>query len=438
VLNFCRFVSPIPTLPAQICASCGHQLLLTDPQTVCPRCGGLLEIVHPLAQLDGTALRRSFDERAAASLTQTLAARRSGVWRYNEILGRTPEDKLVSFPEGNTPLLDRPSVASYAGLPGLLMKHEGMNPTGSFKDRGMCVAVTQARATGASAVACASTGNTSSSLACYAGIAGIPALVLVPSGKVAAGKLAQTMAYGARTLMVRGDFDDCMRLAREASEKLGVYLANSVNPFRIEGQKTIILELLQQLQWTSPDWITVPAGNLGNASAFGKAIREALALGLIQRAPRLLLVQAAGAAPFARSYEDGFANRHTVKAETVASAIRIGDPASYDRAVLAVQQTNGMVVDVTDAEILEAKSIIDRSGVGCEPASAASVAGAKKLAARGVIAKNDMVVAILTGHVLKDPVVDGDRMPAQATSAETRLPVEIDANLSAIEAVLRD
>lgn len=277
----------------------------------------------------------------------------------------------------------------------------------------MTVAVTQARRIGARAVACASTGNTSASLSAYAAQAGIPSFVFVPEGRVAAGKLAQTVAYGARTLQIRGDFDDCLRLARDASEQLGVYLVNSVNPFRIEGQKTIVLEMLQQLEWNAPDWIALPAGNLGNTSAFGKALHEAHRFGLIDRIPRLLAVQAAGAAPFAQAYREQFIKRISVRAETRATAIRIGDPASWERAVRAMAATNGVVESVTDEEIFAAKAVVDRCGVGCEPASAASVAGVRALAARGEIRRGDRVVAMLTGHLLKDP--GGGVAPDQST-----------------------
>ena len=253
----------------------------------------------------------------------------------------------------------------------------------------MTVGVTQAKRIGASAVACASTGNTSASLAAYAAQAGIPALVLVPAGNVALGKLAQSLAYGAKTLLVRGDFDDCLRLVEQASEQLGVYLLNSINPFRVEGQKTIVLEMLEQLDWNPPDWIVLPAGNLGNTAAFGKALVEAKAWGLIDRMPRLAAVQAEGAAPFARSFAEDFAKRHRVKADTIATAIRIGDPASYDRGVKAIRETNGVVLAVSDAEILEAKAAVDAAGVGCEPASAASVAGIKRLIAAGTIRPSD-------------------------------------------------
>jgi threonine synthase len=256
---------------------------------------------------------------------------------------------------------------------------------------------------------------------------------------VAMGKLAQTLAYGARTLLVRGDFDQCLRMVDEASEKLGVYLLNSINPFRIEGQKTIVFELLQQLSWEAPDWIVFPAGNLGNTAAFGKAVREAHEWGLISQRPRLAAVQAAGAAPFAQSFRDGFVRRHRVKAETVATAIKIGDPASYDRAVTAIRETNGVVLSAPDAELLEAKAAIDAAGVGCEPASAASLAGIRRLVHEGAVKPGQRVVAILTGHILKDPGLlmryhqEMDPPPAGANR-----PIEIDATLAALERVLRE
>jgi threonine synthase len=410
----------------------------------CPQCGGLLSLQYDAPAERGAALRARFDARWPPAFTidarkvTTVPLDASGVWRYRElVLPDASERDVVTHPEGNTPLLQRPSVARWCDVEALLMKHEGSNPTGSFKDRGMTVAVTQARRVGAAAVACASTGNTSASLAAYAALAGLPALVLVPHGQVSLGKLAQTLAYGARTLLVRGDFDDCLRLARDAAERLGVYLANSINPYRIAGQKTIVLELLQQLGWRAPDWIVLPAGNLGNTSAFGAALREASALELIDRVPRIAAVQASGAAPFAASYRDNFRERHTVRAETAATAIRIGDPASYDRAVRVIRETDGVVLDVSDSAILDAKAVVDASGVGCEPASAASVAGVRELASRGVIGRGDVVVAVLTGHILKDPEIllqyhrDTEPAPAHANR-----PVEIDAELSAVERAL--
>jgi threonine synthase len=418
----------------QVCTACGNEMVETDPHPRCSLCGGLLEVRHRPPTLTPTELLHRFTERRGSSPGATA----SGVWRFREIV-LPSADEVVSYPEGNTPLLHRVPLDRWSGVEHLLLKHEGHNPTGSFKDRGMTVGVTQARRIGATAVACASTGNTAASLAAYAAQGGLPALVLVPKDGVPTGKLAQALAYGAKTLLVQGDFDDCLRLVEEASEHLGVYLLNSINPFRIEGQKTIILELLQQLSWESPEWIIFPAGNLGNTGAFGKALREAREWGLIGRLPRLAAVQAAGAAPFARSFMGGFVERHRVKAATVATAIKIGNPASYDRAVVAIRETNGVVLSVPDAELLEAKAAIDASGVGCEPASAVSLAGLRQLVRSGEVKPADRVVAVLTGHILKDPDLllryhqEMDPPPAGANR-----PVEIEPTLAAVERVLQE
>jgi threonine synthase len=417
----------------QVCPRCGREFPLTFAKSGCAQCGELLEVRHSPPGRSGAALRDLFASRRGSP--SGLDA--SGVWRFREVVLPDVASDAVTHPEGNTPLLVRDPVSRFVGLDDFSLKHEGHNPTGSFKDRGMTVGVTQAMRVKARAIACASTGNTSASLAAYGALAGIPALVFVPSGQVAAGKLAQTLAYGARTLIVRGDFDACFALALEASEKLNVYLLNSVNPFRLEGQKTIVFEALEQLEWEPPDWIVLPAGNLGNTSAFGKALREARDIGLISRLPRLAAIQAEGANPFARAFREGFAHRHRVQAETAATAIRIGDPASHDRAVEAIRATNGVVTDVTDDEILEAKAVVDASGAGCEPASAASVAGTKKLVAEGVIERGSRVVAVLTGHILKDPGLllryHQERSPPPGRANR---PVEIEASLSAVEAVL--
>jgi threonine synthase len=367
------------------CIACDREFEASEIRYECD-CGGLLTVSRNTTPVDV----RLFDERLSSRSTID----RSGVWRFREAVMDVPNDQIITHPEGATRLYERD---------GILFKHEGENPTGSFKDRGMTVAMTQAMRVGSRAVACASTGNTSASLAAYAAQAGLQAVVFIPAGKVAAGKLAQTLAYGATCLEVKGDFDAAMTLVREASRELGIYLVNSINPFRLEGQKTIVWELLQDLSWHAPDWIVVPAGNLGNTSAFGKALREAHESGWIQRVPRIAAIQAEGANPFYRSWKESFATRHRMSAETVASAIRIGDPVSHDRAVAAIRYTNGVVEQVTDAEIMAAKSEIDRMGIGCEPASAATLAGVKKLRAAGVMRTSDRTVCILTGHVLKDP-----------------------------------
>jgi len=266
----------------------------------------------------------------------------------------------------------------------------------------MTAAVSQARRLGMKALACASTGNTSASLAAYGAQAGMKTLVFLPEGKVATAKIAQAVGYGATCLMVQGDFDAAMSLVMKVAD-LGVYLVNSINPFRLEGQKTIIWELLQDLAWEAPDWIVVPGGNLGNTSAFGKAIEEAASLGWISKKPRLATIQASGANPFALSYREGFSKAHSLKPETIATAIRIGQPVNYEKAVRVIQNLNGVVCDVSDDDIMEAKRTIDRSGIGCEPASAATLAGLKKLVVGGTILPTDRVVCVLTGHILKDP-----------------------------------
>src|SRR5687768_11935486 len=301
------------------CIACGRKYDALEVRYTCD-CGNLLSV-----ERDAIRDRNAFDDR----LTSRAPIDRSGVWRFRE--GVLNVDRPITHPEGGTRLYERN---------GILFKHEGENPTGSFKDRGMTVAVTQAVRVNATAVACASTGNTSSSLAAYAAQAGLRAIVFVPAGKVASGKLAQTLAYGATCLSIRGDFDAAMRLVREACDRLGIYLVNSINPFRIEGQKTIVWELLQDLQWEAPDWIVVPAGNLGNTSAFGKAIREAFARGWIAKMPRLASIQAHGANPFFRGYSESFSTRHRMTPETIATAIRIGDPVSYAKAVESIRATN--------------------------------------------------------------------------------------------------
>ena len=401
-------------------------------------CGGLLEVRQD-PRPRGRALRALFDGRRG----EDPQVEGSGVWRFRELL-MPLRGPLVTHPEGNTALYRRAALSEWSGIDDVAVKHEGENPTGSFKDRGMTVAVTHAVRTGARAVACASTGNTSASMAAYAAQAGLAALVFVPQGKVAAGKLAQSLAYGARTLLVKGDFDACLRLVREAAGALGIALLNSVNPWRIEGQKTIVLEMLQQRAWEPPDWIVLPAGNLGNTSAFGKALREAKEFGLIRRLPRLAAVQASGASPFYRSFRSGFRRRFRVKPETVATAIRIGDPASHERAVRAIRETKGVVEAVSDKQILEAKAVIDAAGIGCEPASAAALAGARILRRRGVIRARHSVVVVLTGHLLKDPeavlryhgqAADG-RAHGHRGGPGANQPVEIEGRLDEVERLL--
>ncbi len=383
------------------CVNCGHTHALNDPVYTCSMCGGLLDVEHDLEALRGVVSRDLFDARLGA-LDMPY---NSGVWRYKELVfPGISDEQIVTRGEGNTTLYRTPpKLAAWIGAERLALKHEGENPTGSFKDRGMTGGVTHAMLVNASSVVCASTGNTSASMASYAALAGLQALVFFPFGNIAMGKLAQSVAYGALSVQVRGDFDVCLELVRQSCRQFGIYLLNSVNPFRLEGQKTIIFEILQQRRWKVPDWIILPGGNLGNTSAFGKGLHELLTLGLIDKLPRIAVVQAAGSAPFYASYKNNFAERMTVKAETLATAIKIGNPASYFKARRTLEWTNGIVESVTDQEILDAKAQVDASGIGCEPASAASVAGVRKLIANGVIRPDEDIVALLTGHLLKDP-----------------------------------
>ncbi|MBI5669717.1 MAG: threonine synthase [Chloroflexi bacterium] len=380
------------------CMDCGQQYPVDRIIYVCETCGGLLDVCH---DFDAARISRElFDQRLGSLQTPY----RSGVWRYKELVyPAVPDDQIVSRPEGNTNLYHSPTLAKWAGVKTLYLKHEGENPTGSFKDRGMTGGLTQARVLGVQRVACASTGNTSASLAAYAAFAGIEGIVFFQNRQIALGKLAQAVAYGATCIQVNADFDRNMTLVREVADTLGIYVLNSVNPFRLEGQKTIIIETLQQLRWQVPDWIVVPGGNLGNSSAFGKALHELHELGLIDRLPRLAIVQAEGANPLYRSYEHGLNGLEPVHAETIATAIKIGNPVNYAKAVRALRWTDGVVEQVSDQEIMDAKALIDRQGIGCEPASACSLAGTAKLVSKGIIRQGETVVGILTGHILKDP-----------------------------------
>lgn len=361
-------------------------------------CGGTLDVIHDLEALRGQISRQGFDLR----LGSRVPWQRSGVWRFRELILPLDPAHIVTKPEGNTNLYDVPQVASYVGADKLWLKHEGENPSGSFKDRGMTAGISMARRLGMDRVAVASTGNTSASVASYAAAAGMKAFVFIPEGKIAYGKLCQALAYGARTLQLEGDFDDAMRLVQEVCDKEGIYLLNSVNPFRIEGQKAIGFEILQDLHWEVPDWIVLPGGNLGNNTALSKGMAELFALGLIDKLPRIAVIQAEGASPLYQALASDGVLR-PVKAQTLASAIRIGDPVSFDKSVRGLRQTQGVVESVTDAEIMDAKAIVDRSGVGAEPASCATVAGLRKLIRRGVIAPDASICGILTGHLLKDP-----------------------------------
>ncbi len=382
------------------CIDCAQQYPVERVIYACENCGGLLDVTHDFSDAKQSLTRQLFDSR----LGSLDAPYSSGVWRFKELVYPDIDDTaIVTRGEGNTNLYNLPRLAAYAGVDALLLKHEGENPTGSFKDRGMTSGVTHAARLGVRRVACASTGNTSASMASYAAIADMQGIIFLQNQQIAQGKLAQGIAYGGVCLQINADFDRNMALVREVSERLGIYVLNSINPFRLEGQKSIMFEALQQLRWQTPDWIVVPGGNLGNSSAFGKALLEMLQVGLIERLPRLAIVQAEGANPLYRYFAGGLRAFQPVKAETIATAIKIGDPVNLRKAIRALEWTGGVVEQVSDQAIMDAKAMVDGLGIGCEPASACSLAGTRKLVERGIIKRGDSVLGLLTGHVLKDP-----------------------------------
>ncbi|MFP5226373.1 MAG: threonine synthase [Acidobacteriota bacterium] len=373
----------------------------------CAACGELFEVLYPSwsgpkhARPNPSALRWLWKERRMSM----EAADRSGVWRFREMLPILRADNnIVSIAEGNTPLYHLPRAGERLKIARLHAKHQGMNPTGSFKDTGMTTAISVAKEDGAAWVACASTGNTSASMAAYAARADMRSLVLLPDGEIAWGKLAQAMDYGALTLQLATDFDGCVRVLMEVVRRAPVYLLNSVNPFRLEGQKTAAFEIAEQMDWQVPDHLIVPGGNLANSSALGKGFLEMKQLGLTEKAPRISVIQAEGANPLVRSFSQfGGKKLEPVEAKTRATAIRIGNPASWKKAVRVIEETGGWVDQVSEAEIALAKAEIGAEGIGCEPASAVTLAGLKKLVAQGKVQEEDSVVLLLTGHTLKDP-----------------------------------
>ena len=388
------------TCLACIDANCGERYGLNEVIYSCAVCGSLLEVSNSFVGLDPSRLRTVWRERRLSRDRIDV----SGVWRFREMLPFvTDEKRIVTLPEGNTPLFDAPGAASYAGLDRLQFKHQGYNPTASFKDNGMTAGVTQAGILGMRRVACVSTGNTSASMAAYAAAAGMQAVIFLPAGKIAYGKLAQALEYGALTIQVEANFDRILSLVRELAEDLGIYLLNSVNPFRIEGQKSIVIEMLEQRGWQMPGWIVLPGGNLGNVSALGKGLRELRQAGLADAMPRIAVIQAEGSAPFFAQFRDGGGLLAVEEPETLATAIRIGNPVSWRKAAFEVGSANGLVESVSEQEIADAKAVIGRCGIGCEPASAATLAGIRNLVKAGVIESSADVAAILTGHLLKDP-----------------------------------
>lgn len=390
------------------CVSCDKKFDGSEIRYRCD-CKEVLEVEENNFPLNGRITGKLFDQRWGS----TQFPYQSGVWRYKELFFPLDKKYIITRPEGNTNLYHAgkeqngglKKIGEFVGLSSFYLKHEGENPTGSFKDRGMTVGISYAKFLGVKAVACASTGNTSSSLASYAALAGIPCFVFLPKGKISTSKLAQSIAYGAVNIEIDGDFDLAMKTVEDVCTQFGIYLLNSINPIRIEGQKTIAFEILQQLNWKVPDWIVLPGGNLGNASAIGKGLSQLKEYGIINKLPRIAVIQAHGANPFYQSFKKNFSQKFTLDAETIATAIKIGNPVSFLRAKKVIIETNGIVEEVTDTEIWQAKKIIDASGIGCESASAATVAGMKKLVRKGIIKKDDIAVGILTGNILKDPQI---------------------------------
>jgi threonine synthase len=371
------------------------------------QCGDLFEVEYAgWGQRQGHnrpnpgALKWLWRERRCSS----EALDQSGVWRFRELLPILDNfGNAVSLREGNTPLYKLKRAAKALGIDQLFAKHQGMNPTGSFKDTGMTAALSVARERGFEWVACASTGNTSAAMAAYAARAGLRSLVLIPEGKIAWGKLSQAMDYGAVTCQLKSDFDGCVRLLTQIVKQAPIYLLNSVNPYRLEGQKTPAFEIAEAFDWTVPDHLIVPGGNLANSSALGKGFRELHELGLVARVPHISVIQAEGANPLARSFAETNGERmDPVEAHTRATAIRIGNPASWRKAARVVKETGGWCLDVTETEIAIAKAELGAEGLGCEPASAVTLAGLKKLREQGKVAASETIVLLLTGHTLKD------------------------------------
>jgi threonine synthase len=381
---------------------CRTKYPITEPIYQCKKCGSLLEAAYEWNAEQAATWKQIWRERRL----DNSPLNQSGVWRYREALPFLPDtEHVVTLREGNTPLLSAPHAARYAGLDSITFKHQGFNPTGSFKDNGMTCGVSQAVRLGKRRVGCVSTGNTSASMAAYASAAGLQPIIFLPHGNISFGKLSQALEYGALTLQIEANFDQILALVRTIAEAADIYLLNSVNPFRIEGQKAIAIEMLDQLDWEVPDWVVMPGGNLGNSSALGKGFLELRHLGLIDRLPRIGVVQATGSAPFYQfmNSTDGSGFKPVESPETLATAIRIGDPVSWQKALSVVRQTDGVVESATEQEIADAKAVIGRAGIGCEPASAATLAGICKLVRNGVMSRDAKVVGVLTGNLLKDP-----------------------------------
>ena len=420
----------------------------------CPACGELLDIRYDWDKIEVPGKLSDFGKRWA---TRNNRLDFSGVWRFRELLSFCDDQNKVSIGEGQTILQQNDGVAEYVDMQEghLHLQYEGLNPSGSFKDNGMTAAFSHARMVGATASACASTGNTSASMALYAHSCGVKCTVFIGSGRIAFGKLSQAMDYGAQTIQILGDFDDCMKQVQDVCTQRGLYLLNSLNPFRLEGQKTIMYRIIEGLGWEVPDWIVVPGGNLGNSSAFGKAFLELRQLGLIDRIPRMAIINATGADTLTDlvnnkklSWNDGKVDRGIIddyyadltarnfSPHTCASAIEISRPVNLKKCLRTINICDGIVRAVTDEEIVDAKAIIGKHGLGCEPASAATIAGLKNLRQEGLIGRDERVACVLTGHLLKDPdktVNYHKDQQAQFSNPPVEAPNDLDEILKLIE-----
>ena len=402
----------------QQCINCNEKYDIDKIIYFCKKCGDLLEIKYDYNKIS---------EDLSKSDWQNVPL---SVWRYKDFMPVKDFSKIVSLQEGGTGFHQSKNLRKIIGIKQLFIKNEGENPTGSFKDRGMTVGVTKAVELGVKSVICASTGNTSASLAAYAARAGLNCTVLIPSGKIAYGKLSQAMIYGAKVIQVKGNFDESLDIVLQLSEKYkNIYLLNSINPFRIEGQKSLAFEICDQLNLKTPDRIIVPVGNAGNISAIWKGMKEFHRLGLLHKLPKMTGIQAVGSAPIAEAIRNGSNTIVPVDSpETVATAIRIGAPVSWKKALRAIRESKGTAETVTDEEIVEAQKLLAQTeGIFVEPASASSIAGLKKLLQQGKIAKDEQVVCVTTGHGLKDPDI---------AIKMSKKPIEVNANIEAIERVL--
>ena len=403
--------------------ACAAEYSCSEAMFKCPACGDLLDIVYNWDKIDVPSKLSDFEKRWA---TKNNPLDFSGVWRFRELLDFCPDQHRVTLGEGQTILQQNGKMAEFIGMKSdsLFLQYEGLNPSGSFKDNGMTAALSHAMMVGAKSCACASTGNTSAAVALYAHHCGIKCTVFIGSGRIAFGKLSQAMDYGAKTIQILGDFDDCMKQVQDVCSQLGLYLLNSLNPFRLEGQKTIMFRILEAMRWQVPDWIVVPGGNLGNSSSFGKAFAELKQLGLIDRIPRLAIINASGADTLdelvnnrnlrwnggnidMKIVDDYYAEltAKNFSPHTCASAIEISRPVNLKKCLRAIDVCDGLVLSVTDEEIKDAKALVGKFGLGCEPASAASIAGLRQLLSDGTVKPDEKVACILTGHCLKDPDV---------------------------------